>query len=32
MFKVHFKAYNGQCICAENGGRREVVANIERDV
>jgi len=30
MFKVYFKTYNGQFVCAENGGGREVVANRER--
>ena len=27
MFKIHLKAQNGQYLCAEGGGGREVVAN-----
>ena len=30
MFKIHLKAYNGQYMCAENGGGCEVVANRSR--
>lgn len=27
MFKIHLKVHNGQYICAEGGGGREIVAN-----
>lgn len=27
MFKIHLKSHNGQYVCAEGGGGREVVAN-----